>query len=242
MGHKELITSEGHLIKMWTQGIEVEASAQQQLYNVSKMPFIHNHIAVMPDCHYGNGATVGSVIATVNAIIPAAVGVDLGCGMQATLTTLMSRDLPDSLKQMRLQIEKSTPVGNNDFGSDYTGEAGNRWQNLKQTHDWIEDRYPEIRIRRNTIGQLGTLGGGNHFIELCIDELERVWIVLHSGSRGIGNAIGTYFLNAAKEEMERQHITNLPDKQLAYLSEIEDNKALFDDYVTCVEWAQDDAA
>src|SRR5882672_551336 len=145
-------------IKAWTNGVPVEDSARQQLINVAALPFIHKHVAVMPDVHFGRGATVGSVIATKGAIIPAAVGVDIGCGMMAVQTTLTASDLPEA--------------------------------------------------------QLGTLGGGNHFIEICLDTEQTVWVMLHSGSRGIGNIIGQHFIALARQDMQR-HFINLPDRDLA---------------------------
>lgn len=233
-------------IKMWTEGLEVEAAALSQLRNMATLPFIHKHISVMPDCHWGNGACVGSVIPTIGAIVPAAVGVDLGCGMMAVKTSLNASDLPDDLKHIRTLIEKKVPHGRtNDGGSRDKGAWGDPpprilavWGNeLGPSFDNIIEKHPHI-AKSNNIGHLGTLGTGNHFIEICLDESNSVWFMLHSGSRGVGARIGDFFINKAKEEMERWFI-HLPDKNLAYLSE---GSQYFNDYVEAVDWAQNFAA
>lgn len=223
-------------IKAWINGVELEDSAKQQLLNVASMPFIHSHIAVMPDVHWGIGATVGSVIPTLKAIIPASVGVDIGCGMMAAETNLTANDLPDSLKGIRDAIENAVPVGRGSHTIDNIPKfIENAWyRELKNDYQLVESRAKKITPRDSPGLQLGTLGGGNHFIEICLDESDRVWIMLHSGSRGIGNRIGTYYISEAKEDM-REHIKNLPDANLAYL--IEGSK-LFEDYVSAVEWSQ----
>ena len=227
-------------VKVWTRDIEPEAI--QQLVNASQLPIIHGHIAAMPDVHLGIGATVGSVIPTRSAIIPAAVGVDIGCGMNAVRLSIKASDLPDSLYRVRTAIESAVPVGFSQHdasrlrGSQHARTA----RPLNQRLETIADKHPALakmqkRFNETWICQLGTLGGGNHFIELCLDEEQYVWVMLHSGSRGIGNVMGRYFIQAAKKDM-RRHKMNLPDADLAYFSE---GSTWFDDYVEAVGWAQD---
>jgi tRNA-splicing ligase RtcB len=231
-------------IKMWTAGVPVEAEAKQQLANTAKMPFIYKHIAVMPDVHLGKGSTIGSVIPTLGAIIPAAVGVDIGCGMMAAKTTLNARDLPDNLGPLRSAIEKAIPHGMTPKTRSYRGRDAGSWENpptpvdaawaqLKDEFDVICQKTPRLR-NTNNYKHLGTLGSGNHFVEVCLDEEGAVWFMLHSGSRGVGNAIGTHFIELAQQDM-RTHIANLPDKDLAYL---EEGTKHYDDYVEAVGWAQ----
>lgn len=231
-------------IKMWTKGVLIEDQALQQLRNIASMPFIHSHVAAMPDVHWGMGATIGSVIATKGVIIPAAVGVDLGCGMMAVKTSLTASDMPDNLHAIRCEIEKAVPHGRTDNGGkndrgsfgELSPEHESRWSALSARYDAIVEKHPKAK-GFNGANHLGTLGTGNHFIEICLDENQDVWVMLHSGSRGPGNRIGSYFIEAAKREMERYHITAyLPDKDLSYLVE---NTVLFDDYVEAVHWAQD---
>lgn len=221
---------------------DIDHSAIQQLLNISNLPIVHPHVAAMPDVHSGIGATVGSVIPTRGAIIPAAVGVDIGCGMNAVRTTLTASQLPDNLARVRSAIETLVPVGFEQHAFDKVrGSAHARvGRPLNDRLDRIVARHKGImkmqhKFAQTWICQLGTLGGGNHFIELCIDEEQRVWIMLHSGSRGIGNVIGRYFISAARKEMMR-HKVNLPDRDLSYFSE---GSELFDDYVEAVDWAQD---
>ena len=238
-----LITADGAKpIKAWTRGVAVEAEAERQLHNVARMPFIHHHVAVMPDVHFGIGATVGSVIPTVGAIIPAAVGVDIGCGMCAARTTLLAKDLPESLRAVRAAIERAVPHGRTDNGGGNDRGAWHevpvRVQNLWKEHlaagyARICAKYPRLE-RGNGLNHLGSLGTGNHFIEVCLDEEQRVWFLLHSGSRGVGNRFGQFFIELAKQDM-RKHRVNLPDEDLAYLAE---GTEKFDDYVEAVEWAQ----
>jgi len=224
-------------LKMWTQGVPVESAAIDQLRNVARLPFICGHVAVMPDVHFGIGATVGSVIATKGAIVPAAVGVDIGCGMIAAQTNLTAEDLPDSLREIRSTIEEAVPVGKASH-VELRADVSNRWHDLVPRYATIVEKHKGANTRDAPALQLGTLGGGNHFIEVCLDEDACVWVMLHSGSRGIGNRIGTYFIAKAREEMVRQDI-NLPDRDLAYLVE---GSELFDDYVDAVGWAQDYAS
>ncbi|GAA5113561.1 RtcB family protein [Orbus sasakiae] len=229
-------------IKMWTKGVPVEPEAKEQLTKTAKLPFIFKHIAVMPDVHVGKGSTIGSVIPTMGAIIPAAVGVDIGCGMIAVQTSLMAADLPDNLLPLRTEIEKAVPHGltpkhrGRDYGSWHDAPAivEQYWQQLVPGFDKLTEKYPRF-LKTNHYRHLGTLGTGNHFIEICLDEADRVWIMLHSGSRGVGNAIGSFFIEMAKKDME-VHIQNLPDKDLAYLEEGTEH---FHDYVEAVHWAQE---
>ncbi len=228
-------------IKAWINGVAIEDEARAQLENIASLPFIHKWLAVMPDVHLGKGATVGSVVPTVDAIIPAAVGVDIGCGMMAVQTSLTAEDLPDNLRALRHAIEAAVPHGRSDRGGARDKGAWGRvpkeqeqaWLGLDSVFTEIADKHPKI-AKSNHVKHLGTLGTGNHFIELCLDEADRVWIMLHSGSRGVGNRIGSYFIEKAKEEMRRFHV-NLPDKDLSYLPE---GSRYFDDYVQAVEWAQ----
>ncbi|PXA99532.1 RNA-splicing ligase RtcB [Nostoc sp. 3335mG] len=232
-------------IKMWTRGVPVEDQAREQLKRAAQMPFVFSHVAAMPDVHVGIGATVGSVIPTRGAVIPAAVGVDIGCGMMAARTSLVASDLPDNLEGIRSAIEQAVPHGRSvGRGKRDTGSWGSpppaiveAWATLAQRFDRLTDKHPRLR-NTNNLTHLGTLGTGNHFIELCLDQDQRVWIMLHSGSRGVGNAIGTFFIELAKQDMRKWHI-NLPDQDLAYFPEGTDH---FDDYVEAVGWAQDFAA
>ena len=223
-------------VKVYTN--DIEPRAIQQLLNISALPFIHSHVATMPDVHLGKGATVGSVIPTRKAIIPAAVGVDIGCGMNAVRLSLKAHQLPDDLRKLRLAIEERVPVG---FGAHkWTGFDDQYSRPLGAGLDRILTRHPAITKQMKSpyktwVTQMGTLGSGNHFIELCLDENQDVWVMLHSGSRGIGNQIGQYFIRLAKQEM-KIHQINLPDRDLAYLREGTES---FDDYWFAVKWAQD---
>ena len=231
-------------IKAYVNGVQLEQQALQQLRNLAELPFIHHHVAAMPDVHWGMGATIGSVIATNGAVIPAAVGVDIGCGMVAQRTNLTASDLPDDLGPLRSAIEAAIPHGRtNDGGRGDRGawEAPPRRveQGLARLQPRLADivkKHPKIeRAADRASLHAGTLGGGNHFVEACLDEEQRVWIMIHSGSRGIGNRIGTHFIELARKEMER-HFIKLPDKDLAYLVEGSES---FDDYVEAVHWAQE---
>ena len=225
-------------IKCWTDGVELEDAARQQLLNVASLPFIHKHVAVMPDVHWGMGATVGSVIATKAAIVPAAVGVDIGCGMMAVQLALRASDLPDSLVAMRSAIEAAVPHGRTDNGGPNDVGAWREPIGLGALDGGLRalvERHPKLaRAAGRAAHHLATLGTGNHFIEVCLDEADNVWVMLHSGSRGIGNAIGSYFIDRARKHMERWFIT-LPDVDLAYLPESCED---FDEYVSAVGWAQ----
>jgi tRNA-splicing ligase RtcB (3'-phosphate/5'-hydroxy nucleic acid ligase) len=237
----ELIETGAAPIKSWTKGVPVESAARLQLENIARLPIVHGWVAAMPDVHLGIGATVGSVVPTVKAVIPAAVGVDIGCGMIAVRTSLRAGQLPDSLREVRAAIERAVPhgrtPGNRDKGawSDPPAPQAGVWKHkLGPRFERIVARHRAIE-KANHVTHLGTLGTGNHFIELCLDEVDQVWVMLHSGSRGVGNRIGSYFIELAKREAERQDL-KLPDHNLAYLQE---GTRHFDDYVEAVEWAQD---
>ena len=240
-GYEVIADKGGAPIKMWTEGVPVDDGAKDQLRKTAQMPFVYKWLSVMPDVHKGIGSTVGSVIPTKGAIIPAAVGVDIGCGMMAARTTLAASDLPDSLRELRTAIEAAVPHGRTagrgkrDKGAwgDPPEATTDAWAALKAGFDAIVDKYPKLE-KANHIVHLGTLGSGNHFIEVCLDREDRVWFMLHSGSRGVGNAIGRTFIELAKEDMRRWFI-NLPDQDLAYFPEGTEH---FDDYVHAVEWAQ----
>src|SRR5215471_16418068 len=243
MTYNVLKTEKGLPIKAWTKGVPLEDQARAQLLNVAQLPFIFKWVAAMPDVHWGIGATVGSVIPTKGAIIPAAVGVDIGCGMMAVQTDLNARDLPDNLKDIRTAIEKAVPHGRTNHGG--AGDRG-AWRDiparnqevwlgeLKSRYDAILAKHPKLD-RGNHANHLGTLGTGNHFIEVCLDESDSVWFMLHSGSRGVGNRMGNYFIDLARQDMKKFFV-NLPDIDLAYFPE---HTQYFDDYVEAVEWAQD---
>jgi tRNA-splicing ligase RtcB (3'-phosphate/5'-hydroxy nucleic acid ligase) len=242
MSAYELRQPEGGVpIKSWTRGVPIEAEAIEQLSNIARLPIVHRWVAAMPDVHLGIGATVGSVIPTISAIIPAAVGVDIGCGMMALQTTLKATDLPDSLGPLRGAIERAVPHGRGRHGG--KGDHGSwnalpaavstAWNELEPGFKRIASKHPAIE-KSNQAVHLGTLGTGNHFIEVCLDEADRVWFLLHSGSRGVGNRIGSHFIELAKRDMTR-HIQNLPDANLAYF---EEGNQHFDDYVEAVSWAQ----
>jgi len=231
-------------IKSWTLGVPFEPEARAQLRNLASLPFIHKWIAVMPDVHLGKGATIGSVVPTLGAVIPAAVGVDIGCGMMAVRTSLVASDLPDDLSGVRAAIERAVPHGRSngrrgkgrDKGSwsNVPAAVASEWTKLAPRFDALCEKHPVLK-KTNNLKHLGTLGTGNHFIEVCLDEADAVWFMLHSGSRGVGNRIGTYFIERARKDMERWQI-HLPDRDLAYLPEGSDG---FVDYVAAVEWAQD---
>lgn len=237
-----LESATGTPIKMWTNGVPVEPEAKEQLLNTAKMPFIFKHLAVMPDVHLGKGSTIGSVIPTRGAIIPAAVGVDIGCGMIAVRTSLTATDLPDSLAALRSAIEQDVPHGRTstrskrDKGAWETPpqDIDKHWAQLAPRFKALTDKYPSL-LKTNNYQHMGTLGTGNHFIEICLDENQQVWVMLHSGSRGVGNAIGTLFISLAQQDMQ-QHIANLPDRNLAYF---EEGSQHFADYMEAVSWAQD---
>ncbi len=207
----------------------IEPAAKQQLLNMAELPFVFKHIAVMPDCHLGKGATVGSVIATKGAVIPAAVGVDIGCGMIAVKTKFFAKDLPDSLEKTRTGIERRIPLGAGAFNKKLTTTAQKRVAQLKvvgRDYQAVDRRWTEA---------LGSLGSGNHFIEISLDDSDQVWVVLHSGSRGIGNKLAMKHIKTAQKLMD-QNMVQLKDRDLAYLAE---GQKEFSDYITDLLWAQD---
>ncbi len=234
-------------VRAWVKDVgEPEPGAMQQLHNVANLPVVFHHVAAMPDVHQGYGATIGTVIATKDAVIPSAVGVDIGCGMCAAPLGISAPDLPDSLREIRTAIEAAVPHGRSNQGG--PGDVGawrpdsipdpvqNVWeQHLRTDYESFGDRYPRIP-KGNSVNQLGTLGGGNHFIELCLDENDGVWIMLHSGSRGVGNRIAQTFIRAAKADMvETKEIGKLPDRYLAWIRSDSDH---FEPYCRAVTWAQ----
>jgi tRNA-splicing ligase RtcB len=254
----KFIESNGVPIKAWIKGVPVEEQAIEQLRKTASMPFVKG-VAVMPDCHVGKGSTVGSVVATKSAIVPSMVGVDIGCGMMAQRTNLTASDLPDSLSALRSEIERRIPHGRTNNGGpgdrgawhDLPAEATKAFnhfefdQSSERSLSWriaqMFDKHPKLKGQWNgerIASHMGTLGTGNHFVEVCLDEEQRVWVMLHSGSRGIGNRIGSYFIEKAKEDMRRWFI-NLPDTDLSYIPEGSD---LFKDYCDAVKWAQEYAS
>ena len=241
-GYEVFEVEGGVPIKAWTRGVAVEDHARDQLSRLAAMPFVHKWVAAMPDVHVGIGATVGSVVPTVGAIIPAAVGVDIGCGMIAARTSLTASALPDHLFGIRDAIERAVPHGRTDHGGrndrgawrDVPAAVDEAWAGLSAGYAAIVERHPRLG-RGPERAQLGTLGTGNHFIEVCLDESDRVWVMLHSGSRGVGNRVGSHFIEKAREDMARYHI-RLPDQDLAYLPE---GTVHFDDYLRAVGWAQE---
>jgi tRNA-splicing ligase RtcB len=233
---QQVLTSQRVPVKIWTN--DVDARSKEQLTNIASLPFIHHHVAAMPDVHLGIGATIGSVIATHKAIIPAAVGVDIGCGMVAARLSLTANEIDErSLQKIFDQITRDVPVGRGQHADNKVlVEAA---KPLEQGLKSLMDRHPELlksfgKLSKWT-NQMGTLGGGNHFIEVCLDESDRVWVMLHSGSRGVGNAIADYFIKLARKDMERWMI-QLPDRDLAYFPEGSEH---FADYVEGVHWAQE---
>lgn len=239
----EVMEAGGVPVKSWTHGVPFEPEAREQLRNISRMPFVHQWVAAMPDVHLGKGATIGSVVPTVGAVIPAAVGVDIGCGMMAVRTSMTAKQLPDNLAGVRSAIEAAVPHGRakrlrrggRDKGSwaNLPDDVIEAWQPLAKQFDGLQTKHTVLK-NTNNVNHLGTLGTGNHFIEMCLDEHQAVWLMLHSGSRGVGNRIGTHFIEVARKDMERLQV-QLPDRDLAYLNEGTEH---FADYVEAVEWAQ----
>lgn len=233
---QQVITDQRVPVKIWTD--EVDDKSKQQLSNIASLPFIHHHVAAMPDVHFGIGATIGSVIATHKAIIPAAVGVDIGCGMVACKLSLSANDIDEkSLTKVFDQISRDVPVGRAQHADAKALTFAT--QPFEARFNVIASKHPEIPKRfakaNHWICQMGSLGGGNHFIEICLDEDNQVWLMLHSGSRGIGNILAGYFIELARKDMERWMI-QLPDRDLAYFPEGTEH---FDDYIEAVHWAQE---
>lgn len=242
MQYEVLNPENGVPIKSWTRGVPFEDEAKEQLLNIAKMPFVHGWVAAMPDVHLGKGATIGSVIPCLGAIIPAAVGVDIGCGMAAVKTSLKAEQLPDNLFHIRSAIEYAVPHGRtgharkNDRGAwgNLPADVLCAWAQLSEKFAILTEKHAVLK-NTNNVHHLGTLGTGNHFIEICLDEHNGVWIMLHSGSRGVGNRIGSHFIELAKKDMEKWLI-QLPNKDLAYFPEGTEH---FDEYIEAVEWAQE---
>ena len=219
----------------WVPQEQIEDAALQQIHSLSEMPFIFKYVAVMPDCHFGLGATVGSCIPTIGAIIPAAVGVDIGCGMIAAKTSLSRSDLPDDLSNIRKAIEHQIPLSAGRYNASVKKTARPRIERLEARAEELGRMEFYNKTSRNWRKQLGSLGSGNHFIEIVLDEDDGVWAFLHSGSRGVGNRLATHHIKAAKGLMEQEG-AELPDTDLAYLRE---GTSEFDDYITDLEWAQE---
>jgi tRNA-splicing ligase RtcB (3'-phosphate/5'-hydroxy nucleic acid ligase) len=197
--------------------------------NVASLPFVFKHVALMPDVHLGKGALVGSVLATRDAIIPAAVGVDIGCGMAAIATPFKAEQLEGKLKKIRLDLEAAIPVGFNDNKEiEKSVHNWQEWSEFKQLHAGVQDQMGKA------MRQLGSLGGGNHFIEVCVDTEEKVWLMLHSGSRGIGNIMAQCHINSAKD-LAKLSGTSLPDPDLAYFVT---QSPKFHAYWHDLQWAQ----
>jgi tRNA-splicing ligase RtcB (3'-phosphate/5'-hydroxy nucleic acid ligase) len=229
-------------VKAWVDGVHLDENTRTQVLITASLPEVVA-VAVMPDAHVGLGSTVGSVVVTKKVLLPACAGVDLGCGMNAVRTSLTATDLPDSLSVIRNDLERAIP-----FGRTNNGGAGDRgaWATppASVTSAWrthLEDRFNKIVEKapkighHNSITHLGSGGSGNHFLEVCLDEEDRVWVMLHSGSRGVGNRIAQFYINKAKEEMTKRH-RGLPNEDLSFL---ERGTEVFDDYVEGMLWAQD---
>lgn len=229
-------------VRLWTDPEAVEPGALTQLRNCANLPWTHG-VAVMPDVHQGYGATVGSVVAMRDALSPGAVGVDIGCGMSAVRTDLTAGDLPDSLGRVRAQVERAVPVGRAghregpdlarlgiERGYDWTGF----WSGFERLHHLDEASWTDAdALRAKAHRQLGSLGSGNHFLELCLDGEDRVWLMLHSGSRGIGNILANLHIERAKQ---LPHNQDLPDRDLAvFLS----GTPAMDAYRADLYWAQE---
>ena len=243
---KELYEKKLPEARLWTGELEVDESSIEQIRNVSKLPILAGPVAVMPDVHFGIGATVGTVIPTRAAIVPAAVGVDIGCGMLAAKTNLTASDLPESLNKLRSQIERDVPVGFALHKQPLEPGGNLQAMALKARMKALDGRYDKLRIlermgrvhHARVWRQLGSLGGGNHFVEVCLDEQGTVWIMLHSGSRNIGNAMGQCAIGMAKEVAQKAD-RSLPHRDLAWLDE---GSVEFDEYVEGLGWAQEYAA
>lgn len=246
----EYIHTDGTGIKAWRKGVTIDDNTITQARNLSGLPFVRGPVALMPDAHWGVGTSIGTVFATDGAVIPASVGVDIGCGMMAVPTDLEASDLPDNLSALRAEIESAVPHGRTHQGGPEDRGAWSQPPHLVE-HEFsipqadgpslahglrsITEKHPKLRrVESRALTHLGTLGTGNHFIEVNLDESDRVWVMLHSGSRGPGNAIGRYFIELAKGEMKRWFV-HIPDRDLSYLAE---GSRHFNDYIESVSWAQ----
>lgn len=223
-------------VKIWIPMQDIESAALTQLSNMANLPFLFKHIAAMPDAHMGNGACVGSVVATKDAIMPAAVGVDIGCGMCAVKTDLNMNQIMDKLPKIRASIERSIPLG-----MDYNRKITTNVKNWNGWANWSSLTKGDDALKQRAMSQLGSLGGGNHFIEICLDSDNNVWVMLHSGSRNVGKTVAERHINDAKRLMSEKHISNeeLPDRELAYFV-AQDME--FQNYIKDVQWCQDYAA
>jgi len=230
-----------NIVKMWNNGITFEAEAIEQLLRVSRLPFIYKWIAAMPDTHAGKGATIGSVIATQGAIMPSAIGVDIGCGVSACRISKKRSELGD-IAQLRRDIERVIPHGRTDNGGENDRGAWHdvpdiveiAWEeNLRAEYEEMCIYHPQLK-KANAKRHCASLGTGNHFFEASEDERGNVWLVVHSGSRGIGGKIGSYFTQLAKEQCEKWFV-KLEDKELSYFPEGTQN---FNDYMFAARWAQ----
>jgi tRNA-splicing ligase RtcB len=244
MNAQELKALFGNNVRFWTGAMSVEDAAVKQLQNIAELPILAGHIAIMPDVHMGKGATVGSVIPTLSAVIPSAVGVDIGCGMLAVRTGLTASDLPDSLAPMRAAIEAAVPVGfayHDDVLA--IGHESAAAAVLQHRYDGLMAGFKDLSLftgighfdEKRMYCQVATLGGGNHFCEICLDEFNNVWIMLHSGSRNVGKTIGEAAMEAAKQHVASLDIT-LKDRDLAWL---DDGTVAFEQYTQALSWAQD---
>lgn len=230
---KAILSNSRVPVKIWADLSSVEPDALKQLANTANLPFVFKHVAAMPDVHLGKGATVGSVIATKGAVVPAAVGVDIGCGMMAVKTPLPHERVLDRLPELRHAIERSVPVGHEGNRSlSSTSEEWTRWKQWKSLHAAVEG---DRELLKRAQLQMGSLGGGNHFIEICLDKDKNVWVMLHSGSRNIGKVLAERHIHSAKDMM-RAIEANLADPDLAYL---EEHTEAFRQYMHDLYWAQD---
>lgn len=213
-------------VKIWSDLKDVESSALDQLTNIANLPFVFKHVAAMPDVHLGVGATIGSVVATKGAVCPAAVGVDIGCGMIANKLAIPANRVTDKLKELRHSIERSIPVGF-EYNRKITNSVS-KWSGW----NYLNDNHPSMF--KKATEQLGSLGGGNHFIEICLDTKNNIWVMLHSGSRNSGKVLAEKHIDNAKLLMKQMFI-HLTDPNLAYLSE---GTEAFSKYIEDVTWAQ----
>lgn len=223
-------------VKIWSQIETVEPAAIQQLRNVASLPFVFKHVSAMPDVHSGIGSTVGSVVATKGAVVPALIGVDIGCGMMAVRLGIPLNILKDKAKEIRSSIERSVPVGKNSHKtvSDSVREWS-RWKDTQHLYATANHKRGADSLIATAMNQMGTLGGGNHFIELCEDTEGHCWVMLHSGSRNIGKSLAEIHIDRAKADMKRMFIS-LPDPDLAYYAEDTD---FYNQYMYDLQWAQD---
>lgn len=229
-------TAAGHPVRIWSNTLDTAAWRQAEAF--ADLPFVHPHgLALMPDVHPGKGVPVGCVLPTVNALVPAAVGVDIGCGMIAVRLDLSASDLPENLRTLRRAIEHRVPVDKIGRHREPPVEALAAWKALSSGHDWLQVHHPRAALGASCPQHMGTLGSGNHFIEVCLDQHQNVWVMLHSGSRGIGAAVGRYFMDAAQRRV-RANGEVAPSGMGWFMAD----DPMFDGYVQAVSWAQEVAA